>query len=228
MSNALIGYGLTVQMATVAAPTVFTTLDEIFDFTPPADKFDDVDVTHYLSAGRKRQYIVGLGDSGDYSLAMNYIPNSATDIYLLAARGNQRVIKISYSNGTTVTFTGNISEYGPDKVPVDGKMTAMVKGKVSGNPVFGASSAPVNSVLPAISGLLANGSTLTAFAGSWSPGAVSYTYQWRRGGVNIGGATGSTYVTVIGDVGTSISVAVTATNGTGSATATSIGTANIT
>lgn len=226
MSSASTAWGLTVQMALTSAPTVFTTLSEVFDVSFPEAVFDDIDVTHYASPGRKREYITGLADSGDFDFTMNYVPGSATDSYLRTALGNQRVVKITFPTGDSVTFTANIKKYNPDAVPVDGKMTAKCGGKVSGDPSYGAAAAPVNALLPSISGVLTSGSTLTANEGTWS-GAPTFTYQWRRDGVNIGGATSSTYVLVAGDVTHGIDLVVTATNGAGSTNATSAKTANV-
>lgn len=226
MSQAQLGWGILVQMATVAAPNVFTTLAEVFDFSPPEAVFDDVDVTHYQSPGRRREYIPGLGDSGEFSLQMNYVPNSATDVYLRAALGAIRVVKVSFGDGASVTFTASIKQYNPDSVPVDDKMTATVGGKLSGDPVWGASAAPVNSLLPSISGVLANGSTLTANEGTWSS-AFSYTYQWRRDGVAIVGAVAKTHVLSGPDVGSGIDVVVTASNSSGATPATSAQTADV-
>lgn len=84
-----------------------------------------------------------------------------------------------------------------------------------------AGAAPVNTVLPAISGVLTVGEVLTAYDGVWTGGVDSYTYQWKRGGVDIGGATSKTYTLVVGDQATNISVVVTATNTAGSTSATS-------
>lgn len=81
---------------------------------------------------------------------------------------------------------------------------------------------PVNTVAPSISGTLNIGQTLTASTGTWS-GSPTYTYQWKRGGVDIGGATASTYATVLADLGATITVTVTATNAGGQASATSAG-----
>lgn len=79
---------------------------------------------------------------------------------------------------------------------------------------------PVNSVAPAITGTAQEGQTLTCSTGTWS-GSPTYTYQWKRNGNNIGGATSSTYLLVTADVGQSILCTVTATNFVGSATANS-------
>lgn len=54
----------------------------------------------------------------------------------------------------------------------------------------------VNSVAPVISGTVGQGNTLTKSSnGTWSGLApIVYSFQWRRNGVAIGGATGATYV----------------------------------
>ena len=79
---------------------------------------------------------------------------------------------------------------------------------------------PANTALPGISGTVQVGSTLTASSGTWS-GSPSYTYQWKRGGTVISGATAGTYLLVTADLSAMITVTVTATNGAGSASATS-------
>lgn len=82
-------------------------------------------------------------------------------------------------------------------------------------------SSPVSSVPPAISGTQTVGQTLTVSAGTWSGTPVpSYTYQWKRAGINISGATSSTYLLLTADQGKDVSCDVTATNASGSATAT--------
>ncbi len=98
-----------------------------------------------------------------------------------------------------------------------------------GASVAGGGSAPVNTVLPAITGSPVEGQTLTASTGTWtgSP-APTFAIQWQRGGVAIAGATGATYVLTATDVGTTITVAVTATNASGSASATSAGVGPVT
>ena len=80
---------------------------------------------------------------------------------------------------------------------------------------------PVNTALPLVSGTATAGQTLTASTGTWSNGPTSYAYQWRRcnssGGAcaNIGSATASTYLLQSADVGATLRVQVTASNGGG-------------
>lgn len=97
-----------------------------------------------------------------------------------------------------------------------------------------AQAAPVNQSLPTISGSASLGKALTATSGSWSGSPSSFTYQWQRcasGGGScaaIGGATGAGYTVVSADVGKTLRVMVTASNGDGTGQATSNATSVVT
>lgn len=81
---------------------------------------------------------------------------------------------------------------------------------------------PVNTVLPVIADTFEIGQELTATTGTWTgTEPISYSYQWKRDGVNISGAINSAYTPTGDDDGTELSVTVTATNSAGSASATS-------
>jgi hypothetical protein len=91
--------------------------------------------------------------------------------------------------------------------------------------------APMSSSLPTISGTTTVGQTLSASTGTWSGSTpMSYAYSWSRcnstGGScsPISGATSAGYLLGSADAGSTIRVGVTATNGAGSATATSAAT----
>lgn len=94
-------------------------------------------------------------------------------------------------------------------------------------------SAPSNTQAPTISGTTQVGSTLTASQGSWNGSPTGYAYEWERcdqtgsSCAAIGGATANTYKLGAIDAGATLRVAVTATNGTGSTSATSVPTAVI-
>jgi hypothetical protein len=81
--------------------------------------------------------------------------------------------------------------------------------------------APVNVVLPVISGSPVVGNTLTATQGTWTESPTSFAFQWLANGSAISGATSSTFVATSGQVGDNLTVRVTATNSIGSAAATS-------
>ncbi len=82
--------------------------------------------------------------------------------------------------------------------------------------------APVNTVAPVISGTAVVGQTLSSTTGTWTGTPTpTFSYQWRRGGVDLGGGTTSKYTIVSADAGQNITCVVTATNTAGSASATS-------
>ena len=85
-----------------------------------------------------------------------------------------------------------------------------------------------------ISGSTVEGQSLTAGKGTWTGSPTSYGYQWEgcnssgAGCAPISGATGSSHTLTSSDVGHTIRVVVTASNGGGKASATSIQTATVT
>jgi hypothetical protein len=67
----------------------------------------------------------------------------------------------------------------------------------------------VTAPTPTIYGTAKFGQTLIVNEGSWLPTPTSFTYQWRRDGVPISGATAKTYVLQLADIGHPITVEVT-------------------
>jgi hypothetical protein len=95
--------------------------------------------------------------------------------------------------------------------------------------------APANTVPPTISGQPQQGMTLAATSGSWTGSTpIAFSYQWERcdssgsGCNDIAGATNQTRTLGSADVGFTVRVSVTATNGAGSASARSDPTAVVT
>lgn len=134
-------------------------------------------------------------------------------------------------DGDPMTFTRESGTF-PSGVTMDpdGTIRAALSAApiLSGDIVVGADdgvsagAAPVNTVAPTITGTASVNSTLSASPGTWSGSpAPAYTYQWLRGGVAISAATGAVYMATSADIGSSLSVRVTATNSAGSAFATS-------
>ena len=99
--------------------------------------------------------------------------------------------------------------------------------------VVSSKAAPTSTAAPSISGTPQVGSTLTAAEGSWGNSPTSLAYAWERcdahgsGCAAISGATNPGYAVTSSDVGTTLRVAVTATNASGSTTATSDATAAV-
>jgi predicted secreted protein len=227
----MIGYGSIFEVETAAGSGVFTALAEVYSAVAPSIEVDDIDVTNFDSPQRSREFIAGLSDRGMASAEMNYVANSATDQFIRTwhSNGETRDCKITYPNGASVNFSGYVKTY-TTNIPVDDRITASFEIKVSGAVTLAAAAAPVNSVLPAISGLAETGQVLTALPGVWSD-SPTFTYQWQEDDagdgifVNITGATGSTYTVVSGNEGNAIRVAVTGTNSAGNDTVNSAPTA---
>ena len=98
-----------------------------------------------------------------------------------------------------------------------------------------AAGAPANSSLPTIAGTPDEGRTLTADPGTWTGSQpLEFSYRWQRCSetgascVESMGATAQTYTLGVADVGSTIRVAVTASNEAGSDTAVSSPTAVVT
>ena len=87
--------------------------------------------------------------------------------------------------------------------------------------------APVNTNLPAVSGNLEQGDTLSVSTGTWNNSPSGYSYSWQdcdsAGGIcsEISGATAASYTLQASDVGSTIRSVVTASNAGGKASATS-------
>lgn len=78
----------------------------------------------------------------------------------------------------------------------------------------GSASIPVNLVAPAITGDPVVDEELACSDGTWSVTPAGFTYQWKRNGVNISGATNNTYQLTQADAGNAanITCVVTPTN----------------
>jgi hypothetical protein len=144
---------------------------------------------------------------------------------LAATTPGVTVNSATFIDGTHVTL--NLSTVGA----TTGTKTVTVtnpdgQSATSGVSILTVVASPANAVAPRVLGPPFVGSTLSADPGTWSGFPIpSLTYQWKRcntvgaGCVDIGGQTTSTYIPVVGDVGSVIRVLVTATNTLGSASA---------
>ncbi len=126
----------------------------------------------------------------------------------------------------TITSTQSPMEMYVDSVFPNGDFAVQVEGRgtvvlrLSGG-TGGGGSPPANSSSPVVSGSPVQGQALTATAGGWSGNPTSFAYQWRRCSTagsscsDIAGAVGGTYLVQAADVGSTLRVRVTASNGAG-------------
>ena len=111
--------------------------------------------------------------------------------------------------------------------------TSTPTGSLPSEVVAQAPQPPASTNPPRLGGQAQQGKTLTASAGSWTGGPTAFAYQWQRcdaAGANcvaIDGANAATYEVAAPDAGSTLRVAVTATNVSGSTPAVSQQTATI-
>lgn len=82
-SEAGIGWGSEFWIANAAGTLV--EIDEVTELPFEEGAADDVEVTHFKSPGRRKEYISGLIEPGTSTLSMNYIPGSDTDTLIREA-----------------------------------------------------------------------------------------------------------------------------------------------
>ncbi|MET0928955.1 MAG: CHAP domain-containing protein, partial [Aeromicrobium sp.] len=134
------------------------------------------------------------------------------------------------SGATAATFKPRTEDIGkPVTMRVWASKTGYTAAFATSAPTLAVAPAPMSvSVKPAITGTAKVGEQLTASTGTWSRTGLSFTYQWLAGGVAVDGATSSTYSPRSVDVGTPLTVAVTARrSGFRTTTATSAATASV-
>ncbi|TCL85817.1 MULTISPECIES: hypothetical protein [unclassified Rathayibacter] len=137
----------------------------------------------------------GTWDAGT-TLSYQWKKNGGT--YISGATAKTYVLKASDAGATiTVSVTSTKTGYSP------ATKTSATTAVVTGGVLTGAT--------PTITGTAKVGQTLTAVPGTWSPAPVTLSYQWKRGGTAISGATSATYKTVSADAGKAITVTVTGT-----------------
>ena len=136
MSDAMIGYGSQFLMQALANSTALTALAEVTSVSLPNEQVAEVEVTHYQSPGRTREFIAGLNDAGEITIEMNFVPGSATDDLLVAAKADgktrtMRVVATDSDEAEMYTFPGFVRGY-ERNIPLDDRMTATVTIRVAG------------------------------------------------------------------------------------------------
>lgn len=147
---------------------------------------------------------------------------------LVLSRGNQTVSNLKSDILNNVDTLASLNGF----VSTSGRLDVCKAVPGCSSAVTGS---PVNSSLPVITAIAQFGSLLGASTGSWSGVPTNYTYQWFRCDSNgsncvpIVGANSQTYVLLAdADVGATLRVTVTASNGSGSSSAQSAASAVVT
>lgn len=224
-SKGNIGYGTTIEIADPDVGT-FSYIGEVTgEIGIASESTDQVDVTHFSSPNKSREFVSGLTDGGEITFDTNFVPGSATDKLLIAAKGKKRSVRVTFPNGCQMSMLGSRQSY-ERSAPLDDKMTGSVSFKISGEPSMSDPAAPRALVNPSIIGTAQVGVVLEVDSGMFA-GAHTLEYQWKVGGTAVSGATGTTYVPVADDIGAAVTCDVTASNDDFSTTVATAATANV-
>jgi len=140
-SQAVIGWGTYLAIGNTADAAVearfdtFTNMVELKTVEPPDEQADDIEVTHFGSPNRTKEYIRGLIDAGEATFGINYQPVAHTEQAALVAlknSGEKRNIRIVLAGGIeTIDFPGYVKGFKRNLGPNDA-ITADITLKVAG------------------------------------------------------------------------------------------------
>lgn len=142
MTDARIGWGGKLYLSTDNTEANLAQLAEVRSVGFPQDETDEHEVTHLLSPGRRKEYIQGLIDGGEFTATLNYVPGAATDLLLTNAKdlGTTRKTRIVVpdESGTgaadwNFTFSTFVKRYAPDTMEPNAPITATVTFRVTGD-----------------------------------------------------------------------------------------------
>jgi len=141
MSEARIGWGGKLYVSTDNTEANLVLLSEVRECGFPQDEADEHEVTTLASPGRRKEFIQGLIDGGEFTATMNYDPGAATDLLLTAAKttGTTRKIRIVIpdTSGTgaadwNMVTSAFVKKYAPDNMEPNAPITATATFRVTG------------------------------------------------------------------------------------------------
>lgn len=184
-------FGGTAPTATLTASAVLGGVTQTKTFTVAVTPVPITSVT--VSRSGSGALAIGATEQ----LTAQVVPSSASQTVSWST-SDSAVASVSAAGLVTAVATGSATI---TATSFDGSQSDTVDLAVNSPSIAG--------VKPTVSGTAEVGSTLTANAGTWTPADATLSYQWRRSGASIGGATSSTYVLTASDIGSTITVRVT-------------------
>jgi hypothetical protein len=88
-SEAQIGYGTEFWLGDASMTLV--ELDEVTEIPFAEETADDVEVTHFKSPKKRKEYKAGMIEPGEGTITLNYIPGSPTDVLIRGAHNDGKV-----------------------------------------------------------------------------------------------------------------------------------------
>lgn len=136
-SQAIIGWGSVLSRGNDdGPPETFTEITEVTAFQPPQEVADEIEVTHFGSPNRRKEYIQGLIDAGEATATINYNPeqyqihSTLVDDFEAGDKHNYRFVLPGSPAGEVIEFNAFIRGFTRNIAPSDA-LTADVSWRVS-------------------------------------------------------------------------------------------------
>jgi hypothetical protein len=128
-----VGLGSTFAFATVAAPTVFTTLAGVISIAQSGDKVTTDKTTNMQSVNGVDTYIAGTQEPGTFDVKGQLLPADASQVALNGIRDAKLPVNflVNYAGGSQRAFSGIVESITPS-VTLDKVSTVDIKIKVTG------------------------------------------------------------------------------------------------
>lgn len=135
-TQAVIGWGSVLSLGRGdGPPETYDEVMEVVSFEPPDEQGDDVEVTHFRSPDRTKEYIRGMIDAGECAFTVSYNPavyQSHQDIVTLKGTGAIRNWKFVFPDDMeTDVFPAYVKGFKPKLGPNDA-LQADITLKVAG------------------------------------------------------------------------------------------------
>ena len=123
--------------AATATPKAWTDIGEVADISREDPGASEIDVTHLKSTAR--EYLEGLQNFGSYNMTVNFLFTDTGQLALRAAQVSRAVqsFKVTYSDASTMTFSGFVMAFSGPNASVDDKLVGDVTIKVTGSITYG-------------------------------------------------------------------------------------------
>ena len=120
MSDAVSTTGILVKRATIAAPTVFTTVAEIVNVTPPGFSRNKLETSNHNEG--VESYVLGILRQKDPTFRVNYVGDNATHETLLSdiLANTKAHWGFFLPSGITIEGDGFLQRFELADAPVDG------------------------------------------------------------------------------------------------------------
>lgn len=134
MPSAISAQGTLVARAPEATPTVFATIGELRNITPPPLTRKAIETTSHNEV--EESFVVGIRRKGELSFQIGFLPSLSSHDEVAGLiyswqQGDCDIWRITYPDGSTMLFSGYVSNIAPS-APVDDGLVADVTVRPTG------------------------------------------------------------------------------------------------